>query len=450
MGKYFGTDGVRGIANTELTNELAYKLGRYGAYVITQHSPNERARIVLGKDTRVSSYMLEAALVAGILSVGCDVTLVGVIPTPGIAYLVQEEDFDGGIMVSASHNSFEYNGIKFFNEKGLKLTDEMEEEIEEYIDGKRKIEEDFLGPDIGRMEERKELRSKYVAHAEKNCSQELDGLKILLDTAHGATNKLAPLAFKAKGAKVDVVYNAPNGININEGCGSTYLANLSDKVVDGGYDLGLAFDGDGDRVLAIDNLGREVDGDAIMAICALDMKARGQLDKDGLVATVMSNLGFMNYMKSQGVEVLVSDVGDRYVLEMMLEHGQVLGGEQSGHVILLKKNTTGDGIQTGLLLAAALLRSGKTLAQWNDEIPKLPQYLTNALVDRAKQKDFDKVERANKRIAQIEEVLGDNGRILIRPSGTEPLIRVMIEGSDEEEIKNYAEELKAIYLEELS
>lgn len=450
MSKYFGTDGVRGIANSELTNELAYKLGRYGAYVLTKHSPRDRAKIVLGKDTRVSSYMLESALVAGILSVGCDVTLVGVIPTPGIAYLVREEGFDGGIMVSASHNSFEYNGIKFFNEEGFKLTDEIEDEIEAYIDGILVIEEDFTGNDIGRQEERKDLRSKYVAHAEDLCKEELDGLKILLDTAHGATNKLAPLAFKAKGAKVDVIFNQPNGVNINDGCGSTYLASLSEQVVKGGYDFGLAFDGDGDRVLAIDNLGREVDGDAIMAICALDLRERGQLKNNSLVATVMSNLGFFNYMRDQGIDVVTSVVGDRYVLEKMLEGGQVLGGEQSGHVIFLDKNTTGDGIQTGMLLASALVKSGKSLAQWRDEIPQFPQYLANAHVSRSRQKDFDKLERANKRIKEIEEILGNNGRILIRPSGTEPLIRVMLEGPDEEMIKEFAEELKKIYVEELS
>lgn len=449
MGKYFGTDGVRGIAGKELTNELAYKLGRYGAYVITKHSPRERARLILGKDTRISSYMLEAAMIAGILSVGCDVTLVGVVPTPGIAYLVKEEGFDGGIMVSASHNSYEYNGIKFFNEKGFKLTDEIEEEIEAYLEGELTIEEEFIGEHIGRLEERKDLRASYVQHAEELCKEELDSLRILLDTAHGATNKLAPLAFKAKGAKVDVINNEPNGININDGCGSTYLEALAKKVVAGGYDFGLAFDGDGDRVLAIDHLGREVDGDAIMAICALDLKERGELE-GGVVATVMSNLGFFNYMKDKKIDVVSSAVGDRYVLEKMLEEGYSLGGEQSGHVILLNKNTTGDGIQTGLLLASALVKSGRSLAQWRDEIPKLPQYLTNALVDRDKQKDFASLERANRRIEEIEEILGSSGRILIRASGTEPLIRVMLEGNDEELIRKFAEELKEIYLEELS
>ncbi len=449
MGKYFGTDGVRGIAGKELTNELAYKLGRYGAYVITKHSPRKRARLILGKDTRISSYMLEAAMVAGILSVGCDLTLVGVIPTPGIAYLVKEEDYDGGIMVSASHNSYEYNGIKFFSDQGFKLSDQIEEEIEAYLEGERTIDEEFIGEHIGRLEVRKELRASYVEHAEELCKEELDGLKILLDTAHGATSKLAPLAFKAKGAKVDVIYNEPNGININDGCGSTYLDNLSGKVVAGGYDLGLAFDGDGDRVLAVDHLGREVDGDAIMAICALSLRDQGQLE-GGLVATVMSNLGFFNYMKEKGIEVVSSAVGDRYVLEKMLEEGHNLGGEQSGHVILLDRNTTGDGIQTGLLLASALVASGKSLAEWRDEIPKFPQYLANAVVDRAKQKDYLNLERANRRIREIEEILGSSGRILIRPSGTEPLIRVMLEGPNLEEIKNFAEELKEIYLEELS
>ncbi|NLY35947.1 MAG: phosphoglucosamine mutase [Tissierellia bacterium] len=450
MGKYFGTDGVRGIAGTELTNELAYKLGRYGAYVITKHSPREKAKLILGKDTRVSSYMLESAMIAGILSVGCDVIQVGVIPTPGIAHLVKEEGFDGGIMVSASHNSYEYNGIKFFNEKGFKLTDQMEEEIESYITGERTIEEEFIGNAIGRIEERKELRAKYLSHAEELCHEDLNGLRILLDTAHGATHKLAPLAFKAKGAKVDVLFDAPNGININEMCGSTHLGTLSDRVVKGGYDLGFAFDGDGDRVLAIDNLGREVDGDAIMAICALDLLERGELKNESIVATVMSNLGFLDYMKKSGVDVVIAPVGDRYVLEKMLEGGQILGGEQSGHVILLHKNTTGDGIQTGLLLASALVKSGKSLSSWRDEIPKFPQYLTNAKVNREKQALYVELPRAQEKIKEIEDILGDKGRVLIRASGTEPLIRVMLEGPEEEMIRNLAEELKEIYLEELA
>ncbi|HZK10365.1 MAG TPA: phosphoglucosamine mutase [Clostridia bacterium] len=450
MGIYFGTDGVRGIAGKELTNELAYKLGRYGAYVITKHSPREKARLILGKDTRVSSYMLESAMIAGILSAGCDVVQVGVIPTPGIAHLVKTEGFDGGIMVSASHNSYEYNGIKFFNEKGLKLTDKIEEEIESYITGERSIDKEILGDAIGRLEIRKELRAKYLAHAEELCHEDLGSLRILLDTANGATHKLGPLAFKAMGAKVDVIFNSPNGVNINDMCGSTHLGTLSKKVVKGGYDLGLAFDGDGDRVLAIDSLGREVDGDGIMAICALDLLERGELKNEGLVATVMSNLGFLNYMKEKGVDVTIAPVGDRYVLEKMLEGGQILGGEQSGHVILLHKNTTGDGIQTGLLLASALIKSGKSLAAWRDEIPKLPQYLTNARVSKDKQGLYKELARAQKKIKEIEDILGDRGRVLIRPSGTEPLIRVMLEGPEEDLIKDLAEQLKEIYLEELA
>lgn len=450
MGIYFGTDGVRGIANKELTNELAYQLGRFGAYVITKHSPREKARLILGKDTRISSYMLEAAMIAGILSVGCDVVQVGVIPTPGIAYLIKEEGFDGGIMVSASHNAYEYNGIKFFNEEGFKLTDAIEEEIESYLTGEKTIEEEFIGSAIGRLEERKELRSKYITHAEELAHEDLDGLRLLLDTANGATHKLAPLAFKAKGAKVDVIFNNPDGININAQCGSTHLENLSKQVVKGGYDLGLAFDGDGDRVLAVDDQGREVDGDAIMAICALDLLERGELKKSGIVATVMSNLGFLGYMREKGVQVSIAPVGDRYVLEKMLEGGEILGGEQSGHVILLHKNTTGDGIQTGLLLASALIKSGKSLSKWRDEIPKFPQYLTNAKVDRAQQGRYNTLPRALKKIEEIEEILGERGRVLIRPSGTEPLIRVMLEGPEEDQIRELAEELKQIYLEELS
>ena len=449
MGKLFGTDGVRGIAGKELTNELAYQLGRSGAYVLTEHSPREKAVIVIGKDTRVSSYMLEASLIAGILSVGCDVVMVGVIPTPGIAHLVREEQFDAGIMISASHNSFEYNGIKFFNSEGYKLTDEIEEEIEAYILGEAKIEKEYIGEAIGRMEWRKDLREKYIQHAAELCYEDLSGLRILLDTANGATYKMAPRIFGQCGAQIDQLFKEPNGININHQCGSTHLEALAEAVVKGGYDFGLAFDGDGDRVLAIDRRGREVDGDKIMAICSQYLRERGEINPAVVVATVMSNLGFMKYMEKHGFEVPQSAVGDRYVLEKMIEGGYHLGGEQSGHIILLDKNTTGDGIQTGILLACALVHSGKSLDQWNDEIPKFPQSLVNVRVARDKVKLFNEVEAANRKKEEIEALLEGQGRILIRPSGTEPLLRVMIEGPDQEKIEQYAHELAELYGKEL-
>lgn len=445
MGQYFGTDGVRGIANLDLTNDLAYQLGRYGAYVLTKHIAGDKARILIGKDTRLSSDMLESALIAGMLSVGCDVVRVGVAPTPAIAYLVKDQGYDAGVVISASHNSYEYNGIKFFNHLGFKLSDEIEDEIEQYLTGEKVIIDHFTHDKIGHFINRFELIERYLDNAKQAVRGDLTGLKLALDCANGATVGLAARAFEDLGASLEVIADQPDGININADCGSTHLGRLQELVSSGQFDFGLAFDGDGDRVLAVDHLGREVDGDKIMAICAQQLKQDDQLSNNTIVATVMSNLGFMNYARAHDLAVEIAPVGDRYVLEKMLAGGHNLGGEQSGHVIFLDRNSTGDGILTGLMLAQAVLDSNQSLAEWHDQIPRYPQVLINARVDKDRKADYADQPEINQRIAQIEASLEGKGRVLIRPSGTEPLVRVMLEGENQAELQELAQELTDMY-----
>ena len=445
MGEYFGTDGVRGIANLDLTNDLAYQLGRYGAYVLTKHIAGDKARILIGKDTRLSSDMLESALIAGMLSVGCDVVRVGVAPTPAIAYLVKDQGFDAGVVISASHNSYEYNGIKFFNHLGFKLSDEIEDEIEQYLTGEKAIIDHFTHDKIGHFINRFELIERYLDNAKQAVRGDLTGLRLALDCANGATAGLAARAFADLGASLEVIADQPDGININAECGSTHLGRLQELVSGGQFDFGLAFDGDGDRVLAVDHLGREVDGDKIMAICARQLKQANQLSNNTIVATVMSNLGFMNYAREHDLAVEVAPVGDRYVLERMLAGGHNLGGEQSGHVIFLDHNSTGDGILTGLMLAQAVLDSNRSLAEWHDQIPRYPQVLINARVDKDRKAEYADQPDINQRIAQIEASLEGKGRVLIRPSGTEPLVRVMLEGENQAELQALAQELTDMY-----
>ena len=445
MGKYFGTDGVRGIANLDLTNDLAYDLGRYGAYVLTKHLNGEKARILIGKDTRLSSDMLESAMIAGILSVGCDVVRVGVVPTPAVAFLVKDQRFDAGVVISASHNSYEYNGIKFFNHLGFKLSDEIEEEIESYLIGERTIEDTFTHEKLGHFINRFELVELYLDNAKRALKGNLKGLRVALDCANGATVGLAKLAFEDVDAEVTVISDQPNGININDNCGSTHLDQLKYLVAHDEFDLGLAFDGDGDRVLAVDQHGREFDGDKIMAICAHHLSKNDELSNLTIVATVMSNLGFMNYAKDHGFMIETAPVGDRYVLEKMLEGGYSLGGEQSGHIIFLNRNSTGDGIMTGLILAEAILQSGQNLATWNDQIPRYPQVLVNARVNNNRKNDYQTIDAINRKITLIEESLHGKGRVLIRPSGTEPLVRVMLEGENEVELQQIAQDLAHLF-----
>ncbi len=442
MGRLFGTDGVRGIANKELTPELAFKIGQAGAYVLTQNT-GKNPRIIVGKDTRISGDILECALTAGLCSVGASVVSAGVIPTPAIAYLVRECGFSAGVMISASHNPFEHNGIKFFSSDGYKLSDETEEKIEAIILDNAVDIEYATHENIGRTTTDKSLTDKYINFATSTTDVSFSGLKIAIDCANGASSVTAKRALEALGAEVFVTCDTPDGININTGCGSTHIESISSFVKQSGADLGLAFDGDADRVLAVDENGVLVDGDKIMSICAIDMRERGILPDNTIVATVMSNLGFFKMGEEQGLSIKRTKVGDRYVLEEMLNCGHKIGGEQSGHVILLDYNTTGDGLVTGIALISAVVRSGKKLSELAAVMQIYPQVLINATVkNEFKSEDkYMAIPEIKSAIEALDAEFAGNGRVLIRPSGTEPLIRVMIEGQDIDLITKRAKEL---------
>lgn len=434
----FGTDGVRGIANTELTPELAFNLGRAGAYVLTKdvkHSP----KIIVGIDTRISCDMLEAALVAGMCSVGAHAILVGVIPTPGIAHLIREYNLDAGVMISASHNPVKDNGIKFFNKNGYKLPDMLEKDIENIITHNLDTLPRPTGEDLGRKSINDNAINDYVSFLKSTVKDiNLEGLKVGLDCANGATYKAAPLALESLGAEVFAIHNSPNGVNINKDCGSTHMESLALYVKENKLDIGIAFDGDGDRCLVIDENGNILEGDEIMSICGNYLKDKGQLQKDTIVTTVMSNLGFFIMGEEKGINIKKTDVGDRYVLEGMLKEGYNFGGEQSGHIIFLDYNTTGDGILTSLQLLRILKLTGKTLSQLNTHMKVMPQVLINAKIDNAKKYSYTSNQEINKAIQDLEKKFEGKGRVLIRPSGTEPLVRVMIEGEDKATIENEA------------
>lgn len=451
MGRLFGTDGVRGIANKELTPELAFEIGQAGAYVLTE-TGGDRPRILVGRDTRISGDILEAALVAGICSVGAEAVIAGVIPTPAIARLVVSEGFDAGVMISASHNSFEHNGIKFFSSEGYKLSDDIEERIEGIILDKAEKIERPTHENIGRVSYNTDLVDKYIKFAESAADADFSGLKIALDCANGASSVTARRAFEDLGAKVYVLNDKPNGININDKCGSTHMESLIEFVKNSDVDLGLAFDGDADRVLAVDENGDFVDGDKIMAAIALDMKSRGELEDNTVVATVMSNLGFFIMAKERGLNIKRTKVGDRYVLEEMLKCGHKIGGEQSGHVILLDYNTTGDGLVTGIRLVSVIRHSGKKLSELASVMQVYPQVLVNAKVknEMKNEENYMAVPEIKEAIEAIENEFKNDGRVLIRPSGTEPLVRVMIEGKDEKLIFEKAEKLAKLMEEKLN
>jgi len=448
MPKLFGTDGIIGIANKELTAELAMKIGVAGAYVLAGQT-GRKPKILIGTDTRLSSDMLEAALIAGLCSIGAEVHKAGVVPSPAMAYLIRYYKLDAGIMLSASHNPMQDNGIKFFDSTGCKLSDEVEEKIEELFLNTEEIPRP-TGADVGRTALRAEASSDYAKFLSGSLIGEkpLAGLKIALDCANGATFKVAPEVFAKLGADIIVMHDAPNGININDNCGSTHLASLQECVKKNNADIGLAFDGDGDRVLCVDNLGEVLDGDAILALCGLDMKKKGQLKNNTIVATVMSNLGLSNFCEANGINLRRTAVGDRYVLQEMLGGGFNLGGEQSGHIILSDYNSTGDGILTGLQLVAILNESGKNLSELRKIIQALPQVLLGAK-GRLKGK-LENNKKITDAMKNIEDELGNKGRLLVRPSGTEPLIRVMIEGPNEASIQKMAENLVTIIEKELS
>ena len=436
MGRLFGTDGVRGIANKELTPELAFRLGKAGAYVLRRHS--DRPVFVIGRDTRVSGDMLQQALSAGILSIGGDVIDAGVMPTPGVAHLVKYLEADAGVVISASHNPYEYNGIKFFNGDGFKLDDAVEDAIEDYMENAMGHEA-AVGKAMGRYHDGIEnCEEEYIRFLLSTTELDLKGKKVVLDCANGAAYRVAPAVYKALGADVTVIGNSPDGININVKCGSTHPEALAREVLKQGAMVGLAFDGDADRLICVDEKGKVVDGDRTIAICAAARKAAGNLANDLVTATVMSNLGFHKYLESLGVDVDVTKVGDRYVLEKMLETGSVVGGEQSGHIIFLDLTTTGDGVLSSLQLMKAILTAGKPLSEMAEEITLYPQVLVNAAVDNDKKEAYLEDTVIQREIMKIEQEMDGEGRVLIRPSGTEPLVRVMIEGMDKAKILELA------------
>ena len=444
MSRLFGTDGVRGIANSELTPELAFNLGKAGAHVLSK--THGKPVILIGMDTRVSGDMLENALTAGILAVGGNVIKAGIIPTPAVAYLVRHYNADAGIVISASHNTFEYNGIKFFNGQGFKLDDDLEDEIEDIIvrdiDANKHITGDAIGKCLEADESALDL---YVEFLKKSTDANMKGVKVVLDCANGASYKAAERVFKDLGAKVKVIGNNPNGININDGCGSTHPEKLQKAVVDEGAFMGLAFDGDADRLIAVDEKGRIMDGDKLMCICAEHLKKKGKLPDNKITATVMSNLGLHKYMESIGCTVDVTGVGDRYVLESMLKTGCVLGGEQSGHIIFLDRTTTGDGTMSALQVMEAVLDSGKKPSELSDAITIYPQVLKNAKVREDKKNKYERDDDIMNAISKVEDEMEGRGRVLIRPSGTEPLVRVMLEGEDVDHITKLAEDLAALF-----
>ncbi|MEV8423533.1 phosphoglucosamine mutase [Streptomyces niveus] len=440
MGRLFGTDGVRGVANADLTAELALGLSVAAAHVLAEAGTFEghRATAVVGRDPRASGEFLEAAVVAGLASAGVDVLRVGVLPTPAVAYLTGALGADLGVMLSASHNAMPDNGIKFFARGGHKLADELEDRIEAVYDEHRTGAPwgRPTGAGVGRVREYDEGFDQYVAHLIGVLPNRLDGLKVVLDEAHGAAARVSPEAFTRAGAEIVTIGAEPDGLNINDGCGSTHMDLLKAAVVEHGADLGIAHDGDADRCLAVDATGAEVDGDQILAVLALAMREAGTLRGDAVVGTVMSNLGFKIAMEREGITLVQTAVGDRYVLESMKEHGYALGGEQSGHVIVLDHATTGDGTLTGLMLAARVAATGRSLADLAGVMQRLPQVLTNVRdVDKSRVTTSAELATA---VSEAEHQLGSTGRVLLRPSGTEPLVRVMVEAADIEQARAVA------------
>lgn len=453
MRKYFGTDGIRRIANTELTPELVYKVAKAGAYVLSKHT-DHTPTILIGRDTRISGTLIESAMTAGFLSYGANVKLLGVIPTPAVAYLTRKLKADASVVISASHNTFEFNGIKFFSNKGMKIPDTLEEEIEEVMESGKLEELTAKNEKIGVSEYRLDLIDEYVYFFRKNFDDAIDQYNnedfvVGIDTANGATYKVAEKVFKALGIKYKIINNNPDGININCNCGSTHLEGLKKFVVDNKLSLGIAYDGDGDRCLAIDEKGNEIDGDKLLAIISTNLRKKGKLEKDTIVATVMSNLGLNKFARDNGLELLQTKVGDRYVLEEMLKDGFNLGGEQSGHVILLDYNPTGDGILTSLMLIQTILEEGKKASELAKMVKLYPQVLINAKVNPDKKYDYEKNKEIKEAIDKLEKEFAGNGRVLIRPSGTEPLVRVMIEGEEQEYITKRAKEIALLVEEKL-
>lgn len=438
MSKLFGTDGVRGVANTELSCELAFKLGRAGAYVLSKGGV--KPKILIGKDSRISGDMLESSLIAGICSVGSNAYSAGIISTPAIAYLTKTGGFDAGVMISASHNPMEYNGIKFFDGRGLKLPDEVQDEIEDIILNDSPLPK-MVGASIGTVGHYDDAEKKYIDFIVSTTDMSLKGKKIVLDCANGASYKVAPKVFEQLGATVIAISNEPTGTNINDKCGSTHPEALQKKVVEAGADAGFAYDGDADRLIAVDEKGEIINGDRIISICANNLKERGKLKNNTAVVTVMSNMGLFKAMEMNGIETKSTKVGDRYVLEEMLAGDYSIGGEQSGHIIFLEFATTGDGVLSSVQLASIMARENRKLSELAEVMEDWPQVLINARVTSGRQKTYMEYTEIVQKIGELEKKYEGKGRLLIRPSGTEPLIRVMIEGKDTSQIEADAREM---------
>ena len=449
MGRLFGTDGVRGIANKELNSILAFNLGRIGAYVLTEET-HHKPRIAVGKDTRVSGDMLEAALVAGIFSMGAEAVILGVQPTPAVAYLTRHMGLDAGVVISASHNPFEYNGIKFFNSKGYKLSDQLEDKIENLLQNPGNNISYPVGAEIGRKVEIDHAVHGYIDFLKKTVDVNLRGLKIAIDCANGASYIAAPSVLADLGAEIVVINNKPDGKNINVKCGSTHPEDLQKLVLESGANVGLAFDGDADRLIAVDNRGQLVNGDHMLAIFGRFFKGKGMLKNNTIVSTVMSNIGLDIAMKREKCSLVQTKVGDRYVLEEMIAKGYSIGGEQSGHIVFLDHNTTGDGLLTALQLLAVVKETGKKLSDLAGVMVELPQVLVNAAVRDENKGRYMEDKDIAEMIEKLESKLKDKGRVLIRASGTEPLVRVMLEGEDKVKLKEDAKKLAKLIEEKMN
>ena len=448
MGRLFGTDGARGVANSELTCELAMKIGRAAAMVLTE-SCAHKPKVLIGMDTRASSHMLAAAIGAGLCSVGADVLIIDVVPTPAVAFLVKEYDYDAGVMISASHNPCEYNGIKIFQGNGYKLPDELENEIEEIILDETKLPPVVLGGDVGKISFSSKAVDDYIFHLAMTADGDFKGMKIALDCANGSASVTARALFTRLGAKCCIINETPNGTNINENCGSTHLEQLQKFVVENKCDIGFAFDGDADRLLVVDENGEVVDGDKIIAVCSKFMKENNKLKNNTAVVTVMSNMGFFKFCEKNGINCVKTKVGDRYVLEEMVKNGYIIGGEQSGHIIFLDHATTGDGQMSAIQVLNVLKSTGKKISELASEMQVYPQVLINVRVSNFGKARLDKDEEVQLAIREASEELGDTGRVLVRVSGTEPLVRVMLEGEDYNQIKSLAESIAKVIEERL-
>ena len=437
MSRLFGTDGVRGIANTELTCDIAHKIGLAAASLI-RHEIQRTPKILIGKDTRISGDMLEAAIASGLCSAGAEVITLGVIPTPAVAHLTRKYEADAGVVISASHNSAEYNGIKIFNANGYKLNDEYEDEIEKIVMGERQVSDIPTGDEVGIITRCKSAITDYAEFAKSVLEGNLDGMRIAVDCADGAASETAVRVLCELGAEVFAVHNHPNGLNINKNCGSTHTADFCEYVRNIKVDIGLSFDGDADRLLVVDEKGNLTDGDKIMLICAKEMKEQGRLVRNTLVTTVMTNLGLVLAAKEMGINIVQTKVGDRYVLEEMIKSGYILGGEASGHIIFLNHNTTGDGLVSALCILEIMKSTGKRISELSDVFAPLPQCMINAKVSNKKKYDYNKDKVILEAIQEVEAELGGRGRVLVRASGTEPCVRVMIEGENQSDIEDRA------------